>query len=52
MPGTEMKVTPEITAPTMAKATIGQGVRRPEVKNVALSARREASRDMSRSNPK
>jgi len=39
IPGTEMNETPEMLAPTMPKATIYQGERRPAVKNVSLSVR-------------
>ena len=42
MPGTEMKVTPEMAAPIMAKATSGHGARRLPVKNVELSLPRDA----------
>ena len=52
MPGTETKVTPEMDAPTMPKATIYQGERLLARKKVALSARREVSLLNIRSKPK
>jgi hypothetical protein len=47
-----MNVTPDITAPAMAKATSGHGVRRFPVKKVAFVARREASREIVSSSAK
>ena len=52
MPGTEMKVTPEMVAPIMAKATTPQGAWRLPVKNVALSDPREAIQLMNMSSAK
>ena len=43
MPGTEMKVTPEMAAPIMAKATMPQWACRLPVKKVELSLPREAN---------
>ena len=48
-PGTEMKVTPEIAAPIMAKAAIYHGVLRLPVKKPALSARRPESQATTKS---
>ena len=45
MPGTEMKVTPEMGAPSMAMATINQGAWRLPLKKLALSLPREAIHD-------
>ena len=44
MPGTDMKVTPEIGAPIMAMATTGHNARRSPVKNVELELPRAATR--------
>ena len=52
MPGTETKVTPEMDAPTMPKATIYQGERLLARKKVALSECREVSLLNIRSKPK
>ena len=46
MPGTEMKVTPEMVAPIMAKATRPQGAWRLPLKNVELSLPRDANQLM------
>ena len=46
MPGTEMKVTPEMGAPIMAMATINQGAWCPPVRAVLVSLLREASHEM------
>ena len=45
MPGTEMKVTPEMGAPIMAMATIIHGARRLPLKNVESVAAREEIAD-------
>jgi len=52
MPGTETKVTPEMEAPTMPKATMYQGERRLARKNVSLLEPRVVSRLKARSSPK
>ena len=44
MPGTDTKVTPEMEAPTMPKATMYHGDRLSARKNVAFVARREVNR--------
>ena len=44
-PGTEMKVTPDIAALTIASVATGQGDLRPPVKKSALSALRPATAD-------
>ena len=46
MPGTEMKVTPEIGAPSMAMATMNHGAWRPPLRAVAVSLLREAAHEM------
>ena len=43
MPGTEIYVTPDIAAPTMAIAATPRGVLRPPVKNVAELLPRDVS---------
>ncbi len=45
-PGTDMNVTPDIAAPTIANAATNHGVRRPPVKNVALSPRRDVRHEI------
>jgi len=52
MPGTDIKVTPDMAAPIMAKATSGHGALRLPVKNVELSLPREAKYDTKNSNAK
>ena len=52
MPGTLTKVTPEMEAPTMPKATMYHGERRLPRKKVSLSARRAVMRLSSMSTAK